>query len=214
MRKTKSSKRGGVSLIQTLIILVVGLVIVFGLLRVTGEKPAVVNVQQTATSTPQVASSTPEVATSTKRAPTPYIENASAAELFKLTNADRKAAGVKQVRYSLILQLAAQRKVDDMVAKGYFAHVSPEGVSFRFFLDGVRFNYSYAGENLAEGFDTMKAAEIAFMASPTHRENIVKSEYTDMGIALARGVCGSKDTCGGNFGKEVQLITVIFATDN
>src|SRR6185436_20656588 len=47
--------------------------------------------------------------------------------------------------------------------------------------------YIYAGENLAEGFDDNTTVMDAWMNSPTHKENILKPEFREIGIGGARG---------------------------
>ena len=47
---------------------------------------------------------------------------------------------------------------------------------------------NYMGENLAKGFNSPSEAHKALMASPTHKANIEKPEYTKLGVA--EGSCG------------------------
>lgn len=48
--------------------------------------------------------------------------------------------------------------------------------------------YQYAGENLAKGFTSNLSEVQAWMASPTHRANILKSQYTMIGIGSDCGI--------------------------
>lgn len=49
-------------------------------------------------------------------------------------------------------------------------------------------HWSWIGENLAKGFSSAAETEAAFMASPEHKANIVKPEYTHVGLGYACGV--------------------------
>ena len=108
--------------------------------------------------------------------------------LIALTNGDRVAQSDQPLATNALLTAAAQEKANDMAAKGYFAHVSPDGTTPWHWLDQVGYRYTYAGENLAVDFTDSTAVETAWMNSPTHRANIVKPQYTEIGIAVANGV--------------------------
>jgi len=107
--------------------------------------------------------------------------------LVSLVNVDRAEAGAREVRANGLLTEAARLAAEDMAEKGYFAHVSPSGEEPWVWLDLVGYRYSYAGQNLAVNFTDSLEVEEAWMSSPTHRANILKNEYTEVGIALAQG---------------------------
>lgn len=111
-----------------------------------------------------------------------------------LTNEDRATHNLSVLTPDSQLTQAAQMKAEDMAKKGYFAHVSPEGKTPWYWLDQVKYPYSYAGENLAVDFNDSKEVEEAWMASPTHRANIVKPQYTRIGIGVAKGVFEGSET--------------------
>jgi hypothetical protein len=107
--------------------------------------------------------------------------------LTSMTNADRAANNAGALMENATLDKAAQLKADDMAAKGYFSHVTPDGKTPWYWLDQAGYAYTYAGENLAVDFSDSKDVEEAWMKSPTHRANIVKKEFTQIGIAVANG---------------------------
>ncbi len=111
-----------------------------------------------------------------------------------LTNDDRKSNGLEAVEPDALLTRAAQMKAEDMAEKGYFSHVAPDGKTPWYWLDQVKYPYSYAGENLAIDFTDSKDVEDAWMASPTHRANIVKREYTRIGVGVAKGMYEGSET--------------------
>lgn len=113
--------------------------------------------------------------------------------LLTLTNDDRAANDIPVVSENDQLTQAAQDVANDMATKGYFAHVSPSGMTPWNWLAQVGYKYQYAGENLAVNFTDSSAVESAWMASPTHHANIVKPQYTQMGIGVANGTYQGKD---------------------
>ena len=85
-------------------------------------------------------------------------------------------------------------KAEDMAKKSYFAHTSPDGQTTWNLLDTVHYRYDYAGENLAINFTDSQDVVMAWMNSPTHRANIVKSSYREVGTGLATGIYEGKET--------------------
>ena len=108
----------------------------------------------------------------------------NAEQILDLVNQDRASHGLAQLNLSPKLSLAAQAKAYDMINKDYFAHQSPDGIAPWHWFKSLGYNYSYAGENLAEGFDTATELENSWMASPTHRANILSPFYSDLGLAV------------------------------
>ncbi|HEV8677394.1 MAG TPA: CAP domain-containing protein [Candidatus Paceibacterota bacterium] len=108
-------------------------------------------------------------------------------EVIALTNAERAKAGDGALTENAELDAAAQAKASDMAAKGYFSHVGPDGKEPWAWISEAGYAYSYAGENLAVRFDNSSDVVSAWMASPTHKANIVKPQYTEIGLAVADG---------------------------
>src|SRR3989344_3261232 len=99
-------------------------------------------------------------------------------EIIALTNTARAEGGVGALTEQTQLDAAAQAKAQDMAAKGYFAHVGPDGREPWAWITDAGYNYQYAGENLAVRFVDSKDVVSGWMASPTHRANIIKPVYT------------------------------------
>lgn len=115
------------------------------------------------------------------------------AQLLTLLNADRAASGLAPLAADGSLAEIARWRSEDMAARGYFSHDIGGFYVFQVIKDrGIR--YQTAGENLA--FNTydldrsVSQAEQQLMASPTHRDNILKAEYTHVGIGVAQGPDG------------------------
>ena len=113
--------------------------------------------------------------------------------LDDLTNQNREDNSLPALAENPLLDKAAQLKADDMAANGYFAHVSPTGKTPWYWLDQAGYTYDYAGENLAVDFTDSKDVDIAWMNSPTHRANILKASYTEVGTGVATGTYQGKE---------------------
>ena len=114
--------------------------------------------------------------------------------LTQLTNQEREAYDAPELKVNDLLTQAAELKALDMAEKGYFAHTSPEGRTPWYWLEQVGYKYSSAGENLAVNFYDSEDVDQAWMNSPTHKANIIKKEYTEIGIGVARGTYQGKST--------------------
>ena len=110
------------------------------------------------------------------------------AVLASLTNEERQAQNLIVLTTNPTLVKAAELKAKDMATKSYFAHTSPEGKTPWYWLNQVGYKYQYAGENLAVNFTDSKDVTNAWMNSPTHKANIVKDKYTEVGTGIANGV--------------------------
>ncbi|MGH7249861.1 MAG: CAP domain-containing protein, partial [Minisyncoccia bacterium] len=114
--------------------------------------------------------------------------------LTTLTNEERAQNAVAPLTQNNLLTEAAQLKANDMATNGYFAHTSPDGKTPWYWLDQVGYHYQEAGENLAINFFESSDVAQAWMNSPTHRENIVKPDYKEIGIAVASGTYQGHNT--------------------
>jgi len=114
--------------------------------------------------------------------------------LVELANMNRQEGSLGRLRTNTLLQRAAELKAQDMAAKGYFAHTSPEGVTPWHWFEQAGYDFAYAGENLAVDFSDSVDVDKAWMASPAHRANILGSSFNEIGIATARGVLDGRET--------------------
>lgn len=123
-----------------------------------------------------------------------YATDITTEKILVLVNEKRMEANLPELKMSQELSIAATQKAADMFTKNYWAHVSPTGVTPWVFINGAGYNYVYAGENLARSFDNARQVVDAWMESPTHRANILKKEYTDIGLAVMNGKLNGEET--------------------
>ncbi|MEU5189304.1 CAP domain-containing protein [Streptomyces klenkii] len=109
------------------------------------------------------------------------------AEVTALTNAERAAAGLRPLAEDHRLAAAAQAHSDDMVARDFYAHTSPEGSEPWDRARAAGAPHPGIGENIACG--QRSAAEVVqgWMNSPGHRANILKPDFAYIGIGYATG---------------------------
>src|SRR3989304_4267883 len=91
--------------------------------------------------------------------------NITVDQLLVLTNEKRAELGLPPLTLSTQLSTAAMLKAQDMLEKDYWAHNSPDGKTPWVFIKETGYNYTYAGENLAKGFNSAEDGVNAWMAS-------------------------------------------------
>ncbi len=114
--------------------------------------------------------------------------------LLDATNYERGGKGAKPLQLNAQLSQAAQAKADDMFTQQYWAHIAPNGTTPWHWFEQAGYRYVEAGENLAKNFSTSEGVVSAWMASPTHRANVVKQDYQDVGFAVKTGELDGKTT--------------------
>jgi hypothetical protein len=121
-----------------------------------------------------------------------YIAAVYPKVLVAFANSDRRALGQRTLVLNPVLSQAAHLKAADMAQRDYFAHVSPEGVEPWHWFREVGYRYRAAGENLAVNYYDSQALHRAWMDSPGHRDNILREQFTEIGIGTATGTYNGK----------------------
>ena len=114
-----------------------------------------------------------------------YATNISQSGLLSTTNQHRAASGVGALALNGKLNTAAQAKADDMVARNYWSHNTPDGKEPWVFVENAGYSYLKAGENLAYGFGTSTETVTGWMNSPTHKSNMLDGAFTEVGFGYA-----------------------------
>lgn len=123
-----------------------------------------------------------------------YAANIAPSEVIELTNRKRVEAGLSPLTENAVLSEAALAKGKDMLANDYWAHVSPDGTQPWYFFTSLGYSYRYAGENLARDFSNPTSVVEAWIASPSHRDNLLSSNYKEIGIGVVEGDLNGVDT--------------------
>lgn len=115
---------------------------------------------------------------------------------INFTNQARQKNGnLQALKENLKLDQAAQSKLQDMFARQYFEHQSPDGKGPADLAKAAGYSYVVIGENLALGnFKDDQALVTAWMNSPGHRANILNVKYEEIGVAVGKGMFEGKTT--------------------
>jgi Cysteine-rich secretory protein family len=125
--------------------------------------------------------------TATRQGVLAYATEMSSGGLLSSTNAQRSAAGAASLSINSQLTSAAQSKANDMIARNYWSHNTPDGKEPWVFFQNAGYQYSKAGENLAYGFLTSSETVTGWMNSPSHKANMLDTAFTEVGFGIANG---------------------------
>lgn len=116
-----------------------------------------------------------------------YATNISISDLLTFTNQERTSRGISALSLNNKLNSAAQSKAQHMIDYNYWAHVAPDGTTPWYFIDSTGYGYQKAGENLAYGFATSSGTVQGWMNSPSHAENLLDTNYSEVGFGIKDG---------------------------
>lgn len=100
------------------------------------------------------------------------------AEVVRLVNLERAAAGAGPVTMNSSLRSSAAVRALEIIKK--FSHERPNGTRW---VTCIKLKYVCAGENLAAGQRTPASVVNAWMGSDGHRKNLLNPKFTDIGVA-------------------------------
>lgn len=106
---------------------------------------------------------------------------------FDAVNDERADHGLPALRARADLSEVARQHSEDMIDRGFFNHVNPDGEDPFDRLRDAGVTYNIAGENIAWN-NHPNAAEVAvegWMESEGHRENMLRESFTHTGVGVA-----------------------------
>jgi uncharacterized protein YkwD len=109
-------------------------------------------------------------------------------QVYSLINAYRNEQGREPLRVNPLLEQSARAKLYDMALEHYWSHNTKEGEEPWHFLKMQGYNYTVAGENLAQGFTSAQGLVDGWKASVGHKKNLLEPKFTEMGLSY---LCGS-----------------------
>jgi len=111
------------------------------------------------------------------------------AGIISETNLQRQNNGLVSFTENAQLDAVALAKANNMFKNQYFEHTSPSGVDPGQLVLSHGYKYIVAGENLILGnFASEKELVQAWMDSPGHRANILNNRYSEIGVAVVKGI--------------------------
>lgn len=124
-------------------------------------------------------------------APTAPSSSLAEVELlsFRLVNEERASHQVEpMLDAETALDRVAREYSERMRDEGFFSHVAPDGATLADRLAQAGVGFVYAGENLARVANAANPATYAhqlLMQNPQHRDNILSSDFVDLGVGAA-----------------------------
>lgn len=113
------------------------------------------------------------------------------AQILSLINSTRASHGLSSLSSNQMLTDLARMRSSDMVSRNYFSHYSPDGRNIKHLFADYGVAYSNFGENLGNAtpasYGSPKGFLNAWMNSPSHRDNMLKSNYTLIGVGVIDG---------------------------
>ncbi|WP_404403371.1 CAP domain-containing protein [Jeotgalibacillus malaysiensis] len=156
----------------------------------TAKQPVEVNTEDdtnTAAEEPVQESNEPENETETETETTQPAASDDEignfeAQVIELTNQERSKYGLPALSADPELSAVAEEKSADMARNQYFSHTSPTYGSPFDMMKTYGIDYRSAGENIAMGQQTPEQVVTAWMNSEGHRQNILSTSYTHIGV--------------------------------
>ena len=144
---------------------------------------------EAAKNSPEVKGTNDNAAADTNPQPQPQASlNDYEAAVLYLINTIRAENGLGALTANQALNNIARSRSTDLLNRNYFSHYTPEGKTIFNFLKENGIGYSNAGENLAHsmpaGIGSPDAFMNAWMNSPSHKANILRGAYTQIGISV------------------------------
>jgi uncharacterized protein YkwD len=109
------------------------------------------------------------------------------AEMLARVNAARRSAGLPPLRRNLDLDRAAQAHARDLLARGYYSHVSPEGTNPFSRAGAAGYRADLIAENLHDRTAPVEVVLEEWLRSPAHRRNLLDPGAHELGVGLAIG---------------------------
>jgi len=112
-------------------------------------------------------------------------------EVLELTNIERAEGAncggepyppVSPLTMHPQLRCSARLHSQDMAAREYFEHTTPDGVDFAQRVDAVGYAWMVVGENIALGATTAEDVVDGWMNSPGHCTNIMADDFEELGV--------------------------------
>ena len=103
-------------------------------------------------------------------------------EVLALVNRFRARHRLKALRLDASLNRAAQAHADDMAARDYFGHVTPDGRNVGDRATRAGYRWASVLENLAAGQGTPSEVVAGWIGSPSHRRALLARDIDDAGI--------------------------------
>ncbi len=114
-------------------------------------------------------------------------------KILNLVNNVRTKYNLPILKINNDLQTAANSKANYLMTEQIFSHSGLVGEPFSSWVKYTGYDYLRVGENLAIFFTKEEKIVAAWLASETHRQNILNPYYTETGLASIAGIYHNQD---------------------
>ena len=109
--------------------------------------------------------------------------------VIDLTNAERKKEGLPPLKAEAHLMAAARGHAENMAKQDKLDHVL-DGKTHADRTKAAGYKSGFVGENIAWNQQTPKEVLETWMKSQPHKENILRKEFTQIGVGIAKNEKG------------------------
>jgi len=124
---------------------------------------------------------------------TAHLAGITSEKIIELTNKKRLEFSTSPLESNALLTKAAAAKAAAILDSQKFEH-DVDGKKFSSWIRETGYNYSYVGENLAINFNESEDIIKKWLASPSHRDNLLNPRYKEIGIAVTEGIFHGENT--------------------
>lgn len=108
-------------------------------------------------------------------------------EMLERVNRERKKARLPILYENPLLERAAQRHAEDMLARSFYGHETPEGRTPSQRARAAGYTPRSVAENIARGQFSVGEVMDGWMGSEVHRRNILNPFFSEVGFGFAHG---------------------------
>lgn len=110
-------------------------------------------------------------------------------QVWQRINQERQQRGLQPLRQNAKLNLVARNYSKQMAQQNFFSHNDPQGRGSAQRVEQYGISYNLLGENLFKSINAPNPVPLSisgWMKSPGHRQNILRSTFTETGVGVWR----------------------------
>ena len=111
------------------------------------------------------------------------VDESAELEMINFVNNERASHALPLLKLDPKLTAVARMHSQDMLARGYFSHENPDGISPFDRMTAAGIDFLSAGENIAYA-PTTALANDGLINSPEHRDNILSKDFNKIGVGV------------------------------
>ena len=109
--------------------------------------------------------------------------------MIVLINKERTKENLLPLEEDSVLNFLAHQRVLIILSSDDFSHAATKsGKTYVYFANALGYPYRYLGENLAARIENSEEIIYRWMASSKHKDNILSSNFRDVGIAKVEDI--------------------------